>query len=34
MADILLVLPGKQVGEDMVGGQCADGKRRDELLRA
>ena len=33
MADIMLVLPVEQLGEDMVGGQRADRKRRDELLR-
>ena len=34
MADIMLVLPVEQVGEDVIRRQCADGKRRHELLRS
>ena len=34
MADILFILPGKKLGEDMRGGQRADSKRGDEFLRA
>ncbi len=34
MADILFVLSGKQIGENVIGGEGTDGKRRDELLGA
>ncbi|MNT07616.1 hypothetical protein D3C72_1423300 [compost metagenome] len=34
MAHILFILSGKELCEDMGGGQCADGKRGDEFLRA
>ena len=33
MADIMLVLTVEKLGEDMVGGERADRKRRDELTR-
>lgn len=34
MADILLILPGKELGEDMGGGKCTDSKRGHEFLGA
>ncbi len=34
MADILLVLAVKKIGENLVGGQSTDGERRDEFTRA
>jgi len=33
MPDILLILPGKEIGEDMVCRKRTDGKRGHELLR-